>query len=446
MATLNVVLGIMELSVMIYCAYYFMSHIERNIYRAKWWYIAAFFVYGMIIILGVIFRSTSLSMVSGILYLAVMGHFLFNSNMLYIVYYAMFTLIGVLGQSAILNLSALFIPSMDINSALLMANIALMLKIVLYLLLTKFMVFFVNRKKINKINKWQLISMYMVPVWSVIFLLSLVQVGAVYIQLYGITVIAVNIVLLLILDVYFIYLGGYISKSNELEKELQLYHQQNELQYKYYGDLEKKYQDSRKVLHDMKNHLIAVEQLYHMQESDAGNTYVKDMHHMLNVLGERFYTNHKILNIILNDKLSNAERDGIDTAVEIGEVSLEFMKDIDVTTVFANLLDNAIEAAKRVGEHPYIRIKMNYFNEFVVISIRNSLLAEGALISAQSGETHRSRHIPKGSHHNRKGSRHMGYGLQNVKKTLEKYNGTVQTGSSDCEFQVNITLPKPERR
>ena len=68
------------------------------------------------------------------------------------------------------------------------------------------------------------------------------------------------------------------------------------------------------------------------------------------------------------------------------------------------------------------------------------------MISAQSGETHRSRHIPKGSHHNRKGSRHMGYGLQNVKKTLEKYNGTVQTGSSDCEFQVNITLPKPERR
>lgn len=439
MAILNLVLGITELGVMIYCAYYFMSHIERNIYRAKWWYIAAFFFYGMIIILGVIFRNTILSMVAGIVYLAVMGHFLFNSNMLYIVYYALFTLIGVLGQSAILNLSSLFIPSNDINSALLMANIALTLKIILYLLLTKFMVFFVNRKKINRINKWQLVSMYMVPVWSVIFLLSLVQVGAVYIQLYGITVIAVNIVLLLVLDVYFIYLGGYISKSNELEKELQLYHQQNELQYKYYGELEKKYQDSRKVLHDMKNHLIAVEQLYHMQESDAGNTYVKDMHHMLNVLGERFYTNHKMLNIILNDKLSNAKRDGIYSVVEIGEVSLEFMKDIDVTTVFANLLDNAIEAAKRVSEHPYIRIKLNYFNEFVVISIRNSLLAEGVMNAVQKDEEHRSRHRSKVG-------RHMGYGLQNVKKTLEKYNGTMQTGSSESEFQVNITLPIPESR
>lgn len=439
MAILNLVLGISELSVMIYCAYYFMSHIGRNIYRAKWWYIAAFFFYGMIIILGVIFRNTILSMVAGIVYLAVMGHFLFNSNMLYIVYYALFTLIGVLGQSAILNLSALFIPSNDINSALLMANIALTLKIILYLLLTKFMVFFVNRKKINRINKWQLLSMYMVPVWSVIFLLSLVQVGAVYIQLYGITVIAVNIVLLLILDVYFIYLGGYISKSNELEKELQLYHQQNELQYKYYGELEKKYQDSRKVLHDMKNHLIAVEQLYHMQESDAGNTYVKDMHHMLNVLGERFYTNHKMLNIILNDKLSNAKREGINTAVEIGEVSLEFMKDIDVTTVFANLLDNAIEAAKRVSEHPYIRIKMNYFNEFVVISIRNSLLTEGVMNAIQRDEEHRSRHSFRAGGH-------MGYGLQNVKKTLEKYNGTMQIGSSESEFQVNITLPIPESR
>lgn len=438
MAILNLILGIMELGVMIYCAYYFMSHIERNICRAKWWYIAGFFVYSMIIILGVIFRYSQLSMVAGIVYLAVLGHFLFNRNMQYLLYYLLFGLIGVLGQSAVLNLSALFIPSNDINSALLMANIALTLKIVLYLLLTKFMVFFVNRKKINKINKWQLISMYMVPVWSIIFLLSMVQVGAVYIQLYGITVIVVNIILLLILDVYFIYLGGYISKSNELEKELQLYHQQNELQYKYYGDLEKKYQDSRKVLHDMKNHLIAVEQLYHMQESDAGNSYVKDMHHMLNVLGERSYTNHKMLNIILNDKLSNAERDGIHTAVEIGDVSLEFVKDIDVTTVFANLLDNAIEAAKRVQEHPYIRMKMNYFNEFVVISIRNSLLVEGALNSANGADS-------SGRRHRTRGSGHMGYGLQNVKKTLEKYNGTMQTGSSKSEFQVNITLPIPER-
>lgn len=133
MAILNLVLGISELSVMIYCAYYFMSHIERNIYRGKWWYFAAFFFYGMIIILGVTFRNTIYSMVAGIVYLAVMGHFLFNSNMLYIVYYALFTVIGVLGQSAILNLSALFIPSNDIKSALLMANIALTLKIVLYL-------------------------------------------------------------------------------------------------------------------------------------------------------------------------------------------------------------------------------------------------------------------------------------------------------------------------
>ena len=84
MAILNLILGIMELGVMIYCAYYFMSHIERNICRAKWWYIAGFFVYSMIIILGVIFRYSQLSMVAGIVYLAVLGHFLFNRNMQYL--------------------------------------------------------------------------------------------------------------------------------------------------------------------------------------------------------------------------------------------------------------------------------------------------------------------------------------------------------------------------
>ena len=35
----------------------------------------------------------------------------------------------------------------------------------------------------------------------------------------------------------------------------------------------------------------------------------------------------------------------------------------------------------------------------------------------------------------------MGLGLVNVRQTLEKYHGTLQTEQNGGEFQVNITIP-----
>ncbi len=74
--------------------------------------------------------------------------------------------------------------------------------------------------------------------------------------------------------------------------------------------MEKKYEDSRKVIHDMKNHLQAIERLYASRETGEAQSYVEDIYHMLNVLGEKYYTDHHMLNIILNDKLQEAEREG----------------------------------------------------------------------------------------------------------------------------------------
>ena len=73
---------------------------------------------------------------------------------------------------------------------------------------------------------------------------------------------------------------------------------------------------------------------------------MKDLYHMVNILGEKYYSSDRMLNIICNDKLSAAGRMGIRVTAQIGDVDFSDLKDIDVTTIFANLLDNAIEAAQ----------------------------------------------------------------------------------------------------
>ncbi len=165
----------------------------------------------------------------------------------------------------------------------------------------------------------------------------------------GIITLIVNLVCILLLNIYVSYIFDNIVKKNELENELNLIRQKETMQYRYYEELEKKYLKTRKVVHDMRSHLIAIEQLY--QEKDGGSvSYMQDMHRMLNELGQNYYTENRVLNIILNDKAQLAESLGITFEIRAAGTDLTFMKEMDITTVFANLMDNALEAASEAEE------------------------------------------------------------------------------------------------
>ena len=422
MIVLNFVLGFLELAVLVYSAYYYMNHIGREIYRKKRWYVLAFLAYGVVFsVLTPLFQSDYVNIGAGLLMISLIGHFLFNKRGLYIFYYLFYMVCVCICQIVVLFGMQGFLSY--IRNPYVYFNICLALKILIVLCVTRFLVFVIKQKKMSRLTRWQHISIFLLPIFSLVFMMSMVIMGQVYAPLYGYGLIAVNLVILLAVNIFFVYLFGYMFKANNLENELKVFRNQNEIQFKYYSQLEKKYGDSRKVIHDMKNHLQAIERLYASKETEVAKSYVEDIYHMLNVLGEKYYTDHRMLNIILNDKLGEAEREGIRVRAAIGDVKLIGIKDLDITTVFANLLDNAIEAARKVKEEAFIDMKMDYFNEFIVISIRNSV---------NRNENHKEGH--------------MGIGLENVRYTLEKYHGTLHTGQEDGEFQVNIMLPKEENK
>ena len=123
----------------------------------------------------------------------------------------------------------------------------------------------------------------------------------------------------------------------------------------------------------MKNHLQAVEHLYQAKDGqEQGGAYVKDLYHMLNLLGEKYYSSNRMLNIICNDKLSLARHPAVAISVEIGDVDFSDLRDIDITTIFANLLDNALEAVEAFGEGAYLNLKIQEVHHFRVISIVNA--------------------------------------------------------------------------
>lgn len=169
----------------------------------------------------------------------------------------------------------------------------------------------------------------------------------------------------------------------------------------------------------MKNHLAAIQQLYEKDARPATDQYMNDLYHMLNRFGEKYYSSNKMLNIICNDKLSFAQQKGIAVTAEIGDVDFSDMRDIDITTIFANLLDNAIEAAADTPT-PYLKLKIQEVHSFRVVSLINSALPD------------------------QKKSGHMGLGLENVRHTVETYSGTINREQLADEFHISLMLPGKE--
>ena len=104
-----------------------------------------------------------------------------------------------------------------------------------------------------------------------------------------------------------------------------------------YQELEEKYQASRKVIHDVKNHIQMIGELYHSGDLEAADAYCQDIGGMLRSLERVTYTDHRMLNLILNEKLNMQEMKGARLHIEIGTADLSFLKDIDVTTIFYQL-------------------------------------------------------------------------------------------------------------
>ena len=79
--------------------------------------------------------------------------------------------------------------------------------------------------------------------------------------------------------------------------------QQNELTHQYYEDMENNYNRSRRIIHDIRNHLNMLEQSAKTDNTD----YFEDVHGMLKFsLGLKFYSDNRMLNMILKRQIKKA--------------------------------------------------------------------------------------------------------------------------------------------
>ena len=415
----NVWLNFVELIVIQTMIYYFLSCLPRNIHRPKWCYLVVFFLHSMTFCY-VIYRwgnagAGALITVAGCILAC---YFLFTTDQIQMFYSCVYVTVLILCQGIVIYGLGSIYARLGLFITYREANVMILLKIVAEIFVTKCFVWISRKRRESSLTKFQYIVFLIVPVFSIVYFYSICVFSGIYVQLYGMELVVFNIVLLLVMNGCMTYLLAKILKTNSLQNELNLANQKEEMQCRYYEEIEQKYQESRKIIHDMRNHLLVIEQLQSSGEEERAREYIGDVHQMLNMFGHKYYTDNRLLNIILNDKEKAANRASVTFDARIGAIALEGMKDSDLTTVFANLLDNAVEAAKE-SEQKQVVIRADSIHEFNVIRIENTM-----------------------SFCQKRKEGHMGIGLENVTRVLKKYDGSFQRERMDGKYVCIVTMPK----
>ena len=213
--------------------------------------------------------------------------------------------------------------------------------------------------------------------------------------------------------------------SDILKREVQI--RENEILMERVRSETEHYDKQRKREHEYKNQISVIAALASENRVDELNEYLKEYTKTFIGKMDLIDTNNIIVNSILNLKYQEAKEKGITFVVKIGDLSGLKMKDEDIVMILSNILNNAIEASEKCKE-PTIKVKFVKERKQIVISVINTLSVEPIVVG--------DKYITTKMNH----SNLHGIGIENVKETVNKYDGTCVIKHDKSTFQFSILI------
>lgn len=237
-----------------------------------------------------------------------------------------------------------------------------------------------------------------------------------------------EVIILFIVVVASMIIGIYNRERKMLIKEKAMLLDRTELQYQSYEVLNQKETEIRKLYHDMENHMHTIQYLVVDGESDKAKEYVAELTDKLKGLRYKSYCTNPIIDTVLRQKMNQADECGITCELDIQIPRDLKIKDIDLVSVFSNLLDNAIESCQRNEEtENFIRVNTAVTGDYLAVKVVNSKKA-GKIPGQVSFATSK---IDKVMH---------GYGLRIVDEIVARYEGFKELKAEEEQFSVLVMM------
>ncbi len=306
---------------------------------------------------------------------------------------------------------------------------------VLYLVITFFVgciLVFIGRrirkiKILGKISIWYWYCIYLV--WAIVTFNSDKSYGSVdQISVLSRMSNLNKIIIFFIIQFIILFISTNRYDKKLLKMEINLLKQQNEIQYENYLTMQQQEMEIHKLYHDIGNHIETIKILLNEGDNQEAREYTNELTKKYKDT-RKYYSNNKIINAVLSQKLKLCEQKDITYNYDLRIPDNLLIKDVDLMSVFSNLLDNAIECQRNSSDNKYIEIKVMPIGNYLTVKIINSK------------PTKIEPDIEKNSFKTWKNDKSLhGYGLKIIEEIVHRYDGKTEFKNNMDSFSAMVML------
>lgn len=212
-----------------------------------------------------------------------------------------------------------------------------------------------------------------------------------------------------------------LARQQELEQSTRFY----EMNRLYYRNLEQEQLQVRRLRHDMANHLQTMAAL---QEPEL-REYLGELVHSPALERGRNFCENRAVNVVLASKKAVMEQNGIEAEIETSVPAKLPLSDAELCALFANSLDNAVEACRKLPEGKRsITVRARTDKGLFVLRVQNpenegSRWKNGLPVTTKPDT---------GSH---------GFGLSGIREIAVRYGGAAEFTEREGMFTLLVYFP-----
>lgn len=209
------------------------------------------------------------------------------------------------------------------------------------------------------------------------------------------------------------------TEVERLQGMLQMYYANYRMSEESIALVNKKYHDLKHQIKLLRSELQSEEKL----------AYLDQMEQEIQSYEAQNKTGNQVLDTILTADSVKCQRLGIRmTCVADGKL-LDFMNAMDLSALFGNALDNAIESVSKISDPEKRLIHVSVVRQKNFLRIRVENCYEGDIRFRQG--------VPVTT----KDANYHGFGLKSMQQTVEKYNGSMTVHAKEGWFELRILFP-----
>lgn len=205
-----------------------------------------------------------------------------------------------------------------------------------------------------------------------------------------------------------------ICAGFEAQKALLSLEQAAKAQNIYLSEAQMRYEQTKAFRHDIKNHLLILDGMLRKGQLEESRAYLQKLDAMSTALFFPYQTGNPVVDILLGEKLGLAAANHMKTNVSVVLPKSCGIEDVDWCVIFANALDNALNACRALEGERQMSISGKRQGDFYLLEFQNTC--------AEQTEVK------------------MGTGLSNIQSVAEKYHGAILMQQENGTFSLSVLL------